>query len=91
MSDWTTEATYLIERTVAGVREKTVEPVQWITRGVVFGLLAALVAIPAMMIAAIGFFRGLVLVEQGYVWAAWFTLAGITFVAGLFLWSKRNP
>jgi len=53
MSDWTTEATDLIERTVAGVREKTV--------------------------------------EQGYVWAAWFTLAGITFVAGLFLWSKRNP
>ena len=39
----------------------------------------------------IGAFRALVLIEQGYTWAAWVTLGGIFVVAGAFLWTKRNP
>ncbi len=91
MSDWTTEATDLIERTVAMVRDRTVEPAQATTRGIVYGLLAALVAIPAVILLLIGAFRGLVLIEQGYVWAAWLTLGGIFVIAGAFCWTKRNP
>ena len=91
MSDWTTEATDVIERTVATVRDRTVEPAEAISRVVVYGLLAALVAVPALVLLTIGAFRGLVLLEQGYTWAAWCTLAGIFLIAGGFCWSKRKP
>ncbi len=91
MSDWTTEATDVIERTVAMVRDRTVEPAQAITRVIVYGLLAALIALPAVVLLTIGAFRGLVLLEQGYIWAAWVTLGGIFVIAGWFSWTKRNP
>jgi hypothetical protein len=91
VTDWTTEATDLIERTVGTVRDKTVEPARTATRVVVYGLLAALIAIPAVILLAIGAFRGLVLLEQGYTWAAWVTLGGIFVLAGAFCWTKRNP
>jgi hypothetical protein len=91
VSDWTTEATDVIERTVAMVRDRTVEPAEAISRGVVYGLLAVLVALPALVLLTIGAFRGLVLLEQGYVWAAWCTLGGIFLIAGGFCWSKRKP
>jgi hypothetical protein len=89
-SDWTTEATDAIERVVVTVRDKTVVPARAITRGVVFGLLAALFAIPALIMLAVGSFRGLVLAYQGEVWAAWLTLGGICVLAGVFLWAKRT-
>jgi hypothetical protein len=91
VSDWTTEATDVIERTVAMVRDRTVEPAQAISRVVVYGLLAALVALPAVVLLTIGAFRGLVLLEQGYTWAAWVTLSGIFLIAGWFCWSRRTP
>jgi hypothetical protein len=90
MADWTTEATDAIERAVTTVRDKTVEPAQAISKVVVFGLLAALIAVPALLILAIGAFRGLVLIYQGEVWAAWLTLGGICVIAGAFCWSKRT-
>ena len=91
MTDWTTEATDVIERTVGMVRDRTVEPARAATRAIVYGLLAALVAIPALVLLTIGAFRGLVLIEQGYTWAAWVTLGGIFVIAGAFSWTKRNP
>jgi hypothetical protein len=90
VSDWTTEATDVIERTVALVRDKTVEPARAITKAAVYGLLAALIAVPALILLTIGAFRGLVLIEQGYTWAAWVTLGGIFVLAGAFCWTKRN-
>jgi hypothetical protein len=91
VSDWTTEATDLVERTVAMVRDRTVEPARTVTRVVVYGLLAALIALPALVLLTIGAFRGLVLAEQGYTWAAWVTLGGIFVLGGAFCWTKRNP
>ena len=91
MSDWTTDAADLIERGVTTLRERTVEPVQAASRAVVYGLLAALVAVPALILATVGAFRGLVILYQGYAWAAWFTLGGIFVLAGGFCWTKRKP
>jgi hypothetical protein len=91
VSDWTTEATDVIERTVATVRDRTVEPARAITRAIVYGVLAALIAVPAVVMLTLGAFRGLVLLEQGYTWAAWVTLGGIFVLAGWFCWTKRNP
>ena len=91
MSDWTNDAADAIDRSIALVRERTVEPAQAITRVVVYGLLAGIILGPALVLSAIGAFRGLVLLEQGYVWAAWCTMGGIFVLVGAFLWSKRNP
>jgi hypothetical protein len=91
MSDWTSDAADAIDRSIALVRERTVEPAQAITRVVVYGLLAGVILGPALVLSAIGAFRGLVLLEQGYVWAAWCTMGGIFVLLGAFLWSKRNP
>jgi hypothetical protein len=91
MADWTTDAADVIDRSIALVRERTVVPAQSVSRVIVFGLLAALIAIPALLLALVGSFRGLVLIYQGEVWAAWLTLGGIFIVGGAFCWTKRNP
>lgn len=90
-NDWAIDATDAIVRTVATVRDKTVEPIQSGTRIAVFGMVAALIALPALILATIGAFRGLVVIYQGYVYLAWLTLGGIFVVAGWFLWTKRTP
>jgi hypothetical protein len=90
VSDWTTEAADAIERAVATVRDRTVPPARAVTRAIVFGLLAALFVAPALVLAAIGAFRGLVLLYQGEVWAVWLTLGGISLIAGTFCWTKRT-
>ena len=91
MPDWTTEATDLIEHTVAVARDRTVVPARIATRAVVYGLLAALIALPAIVMLTVGAFRALVLLYQGRVWAAYITLGGIFILGGLFCWSKRKP
>ncbi|MCU1430090.1 MAG: hypothetical protein JWL83_4090 [Actinomycetia bacterium] len=88
--DWTTEATDAIERAVSAVRDKTVVPAHAISRAIVYGLLATLFAVPALLLLGIGFFRGLVLAYQGEVWAAWLTLGGICVLLGGLSWSKRT-
>jgi hypothetical protein len=90
MTEWTTEAADAIERAVVTVRDKTVVPAQRTTKAIVFGLLAAFFAVPALLLLAVGFFRGLVEAYQGEVWAAWLTLGAICVAAGMFCWSKRT-
>src|SRR3954453_23709180 len=91
MSDWTTEAADKIVSTIGLVRDRTVEPVQKATHVVVFALVAALIVIPALILASVGAFRALVILYQGEVWAAWLTLGGIFVLAGGFCWTKRTP
>ena len=67
MSDWTTDAADAIERAVVTVRDKTVTPARTVTRGIVFGVLAALFVLPALVILVAGAFRGLVELYQGEV------------------------
>ncbi len=87
-SDWTVEAADTIERTVATVRERTVEPARAVTRAVVFGLLAGFFVASALTLLAIGGFRLLTLGVP--VWAAWLILGGIFVIAGAFSWAKRK-
>ena len=91
MSDWTTDAANAIDNAVGLVRERTVEPVQGVARVVIFGVLAALILIPALTMLAIAVFRLLTIAAGGRVWVAWTGLGGIFVLAGWFCWSKRNP
>ena len=91
ITDWTTEATDAVERVVSRrCATQTVVPAKSISRVVVYGMLAALVVLPAVILLVIGLFRGLVLLYQGKRWAAWLTLGGICVIAGAFGWS-RSP
>ena len=89
MGDWTSDAADAIERSVALVRDRTIEPARKATMAVVFGTLAALIAIPAIVLLAVGLFRILVLCFQGEVWAAWLTLGGIFIAGGALCWKQR--
>jgi len=91
MSDWTTDAANAIDNAIGLVRERTVEPVQAVARAIVYGLLAALVLIPALVLLTIALFRVLTIAFGGRAWAAWSVLGGIFVVAGWFCWSRRNP
>ncbi|HET9729296.1 MAG TPA: hypothetical protein VFR41_07745 [Acidimicrobiia bacterium] len=90
MSDWTTDAADAIENAVALVRERTVEPIQGVTRVVVYGLLAALILIPALIMATIALFRVLEIIVGGYTWIAWMALGGIFVLGGALCWVKRT-
>jgi hypothetical protein len=91
MSDWTTDAANAIDNAVGLVRERTVEPVQAVVRGVTYGLLAFLLVIPAVTLTTIAVFRLLTIAARGHVWIPWCGLGGIFLVAGWFCWSKRTP
>ncbi len=56
MSDWTTDAANAIDNAVGLARERTVEPVQKVVRGLTYGVLAALILLPALVLTIIGAF-----------------------------------
>ncbi len=91
MSDWTTDAADAIERSIALGARTDGRTGAGSHAGRRVRLARRLILIPALVLVAIGAFRGLVLIYQGYVWAAWCTLGGIFVIAGVFCWSKRNP
>jgi hypothetical protein len=91
MSDWTTDAADAIERGVALARDRTVEPARAASKALVYGLLAVLLVIPALVLMIAALFRALTVAYQGEVWLSWLTLGGIFTAIGGFLWGRRNP
>jgi uncharacterized protein YggT (Ycf19 family) len=91
MSDWTTDAANAIDNAVGLVRERTVEPIEAVVRALTYGVLAALVLVPALALITIAVFRLLNIAARGHDWIPWTGIGGIFLVAGLFCWSRRNP
>jgi len=58
---------------------------------VIYGVLAALVLLPALTLTTIALFRVLTIAANGNVWVAWTVLGGIFVAAGWFCWIRRNP
>ena len=72
MSDWTTDAADAIDNAVGLVRERTVEPVQAVARVVIYGLLAALILLPALTLLDDRACSACsTIAATGNVWAAW--------------------
>ena len=94
-ADWPAQAADLIVRVVGQVRDKTTGPVLTVARGVVYGLLAALLGGTAAVLLAIALVRGLdelieTLVDSRETWAA-HGIVGLLFtLAGAYMWSKRR-
>lgn len=94
--DWPSEAADLIVRVVGQVRDKTTGPAITAARGVVYGLLAALLGGTAAIFVAIAAVRALdegieELAGSRETWAAHAVVGLLFTVIGLVLWSKRRP
>ncbi len=88
MTHWTVQAADAIEKTVATVRDRTVEPAQRAAKAIVFGVLAACCIVTALLLLAIVAFRLISLAVP--VWATWMILGGILIGGGVFCWSRRT-
>ena len=82
-------------RVVGPVRDKTTGPAIKVTRGIVYGLLAALLGGAAGLLVAIALVRGLdeaivQVVDSRETWAAHAIVGMLFTLAGLLLWSKRR-
>jgi hypothetical protein len=92
-SDWVTDATELIEGAIDQIRDKAVVPLTTVARGIVYGLLAGIVGLAALVLFAILFARVLIIYIGNIpgapdgVWLP-YLIAGAIFVGlGLFFWT----
>jgi hypothetical protein len=87
--DWAAQTADTIERVVGGVRGKTSEPLERVARIVVYGLVAAIVGVAALVLVLIAFVRLLAIIP-GELWIAYLATGGIFTVIGLLFWRKRT-
>src|SRR6266700_4220221 len=93
--DWTVKAADRIELVVETVRDKTTVPVQKVARGIVYGLVGAVMGLLAFVLAIIGLFRLHRYLpfhpEARRVWVTYMGIGAIFLLAGMFSWMKRRP
>ena len=93
-ADWTVQIADTIESVVGSVRDKTAGPLETVARGLVYGILIAVMGTTALVLVTILLLRVLTIEIQGYslpVYGAYALLGAIFTLAGLFLWRKRRP
>src|SRR4051794_3781400 len=96
--DWTVQAADTIETVVGAVRDKTVVPLTTVARGLVYGLIAAVLGVIAVVLLTIASLRVVIVYLPGWfaersgrsVWAADVIIGGIFTLAGLFLLRKAS-
>src|SRR4051812_32741504 len=97
--DWTVQAADRIESVVGSIRDKTVVPVSTIARALVYGIVAGVLGIVALVLVAIGSMRVLNVSLPFYVgesharsvWISDMIVGGIFVLAGwLFFLRKAN-
>lgn len=88
--DWAAQTADSIERIVGSVRSKTTDPVERVARILVYGLVAAIVGVAALVLVAVLVIRVLDILIPGEVWSAYVAAGGIFTVSGLLLWRKRS-
>jgi hypothetical protein len=90
-SEWPAKVADTIEDVVEAVHDRLVRPLTLVARGVVFGIIIAVMAIVLSVLAAIAFVRLLdVYAFGGRVWASDALLGTVLVLAGGFAWTKRR-
>ena len=89
--DWAAETTDRIEQLVTTIRTQTTDRLLSIARLLVYGLLAAIMGLMALVLVVVALVRALDELIPQEVWLTYLLLGAIFVVAGLFLWSKRAP
>lgn len=94
---WSERATDFITNSVEKVRSKTTQPLIYIARAIVFGLIAIVGLIVTVTLFLIGLMRLLENILANWfardtaVWAAYFIVGGLFLAIGMFLMTKRYP
>lgn len=88
--DWAAQTADSIERVVGSVRSKTADPIEKLARFLVYGLVAGILGVTALVLLAVLLVRVLDVVIPGEVWPAHLIVGGIFSLLGLFLWRKRT-
>lgn len=89
--DWTVQAADTIERVVVGLRDKTAVPLTTVARALVYGLLAGVMGLTALVFVLIGALRAVnVYVMQGEVWASYLVVGGIFTLVGALTLRKAS-
>ncbi len=94
--NWAPELADQITDFIGNIRDKTTNNAIKLARGLVFGLLALLLGVVALVLLLIGATRGLqALIDLGTSWeravyVSYFVVGGILTLAGLFLMGKRT-
>lgn len=88
--DWPVQAADTVERVVGLVRDKAVAPVEKAARLAVYGVLAGVLGVVALVLVAIAAVRVLDELLPSDVWLAHAVVGGIFTLGGVFLWSKRS-
>ena len=86
--DWPIRAADSVERLVGSVRAKTTGPALVVSRVVVYGIVAAVLALIAVILVLALITRLMIAICQGEVWLAYLILGAVFAAAGLFLWRK---
>ena len=90
-SEWPAKVADTIEDVVEAVHDRVVRPLTLAARGVVFGIIIAVMAIALSILAAIAVVRLLdVYAFGGRVWASDALLGAILVLAGAFAWTRRR-
>ncbi len=89
--DWAIQAADTIERLVGKVRDKTSIPLVTVARALVFGLLAAVMALVVAVLGSVMLVRLVdVLTGEGNVWIAHLAVGGLFTALGAFLLRKAT-
>lgn len=83
--DWTVQVADAVERVVGSVRDKTTVPLTTVARALVFGLLAAIMGLAALVLVSVGLVRAVNTYLPGDVWSAHLLVGGIFTCAGALL------
>ncbi len=94
--DWPRQTADLLENVTTSIRNKTTKPVVMLTRGLVFGLLAAfggMVAVVLLLVIATRCLQMLIalpLDHDSSVWISYLIVGGLFCILGLLLMAKRH-
>lgn len=88
--EWPRKAADAVDLVVDTIHDKAIRPALLAARAVVFGVLAAALALVVVVLLSVGLVRLLdVYVVGGRVWISYAVLGGIFTVAGLAAWARR--
>jgi Fe2+ transport system protein B len=87
--DWADQVTDLLVDTVDKVRDRTVIPVQKAARGIVYGLVIVVLAIPIVVMLLVALVRLVDYWVPGTVWWVYLLFGLIFSGAGLLTWKGR--
>jgi len=88
--DWAAQATDKLDQVAGLVRDRAVAPALTVARGVVYGTLAAIVGVVAVVLFAVMAIRFLNVYIPGDVYIPEAIVGGIFFLAGVLVFPRRK-